>query len=268
MPQERTHDGRPKIQRLTRARLDSAGCPRSAALSLLLLAVLSGNTSPNASASPSTDPTEFEPQERILETARVFLTDYLAGGVHRDTRIEIGRLDSRLQLRRCAEPPTAQIAPGATLERISTINIRCAAPVTWSIFVPVKVEHYAEAIVAARPIARQQVIGPSDLQLQRTEVSKLPLGYLDDPTAAIGFEAQRALNPGQVLSGSNVAPRQLIKRGQQVTILSARPGLQVQMKGEAMEDGALGQRIRVRNRSSKRIIEGYVQPSGNIRVAL
>ena len=92
--------------------------------------------------------------------------------------------------------------------------------------------------------------------------------FADEVRGFVGQEATRRLIPGQVLTTAHVAPPELVKRGQEVTLYAARPGLSVRMKGEALEDGAEGERIRVRNRSSKRIVEGYVEPSGAVRVAL
>ena len=209
---------------------------------------------------------ETEPLERILETARTFLIDALGTDGRTETRIEIGRLDNRLRLNRCAHPPTAQLAPGARAENSTTVNVRCSEPSPWSIFVPVRVQRDAEGGVAARAMSRQQVIQPGDVRLERQETSQLATGYVDHLAAVIGLQARRALKPGQVMSASHVAPRQLIKRGQQVTLLSGRSGLSVRMTGEALEDGTVGQRIRVRNRSSKRIVEGYVESSGAVRV--
>ena len=119
----------------------------------------------------------------------------------------------------------------------------------------------------ARTLSRHQVIQPGDVRLERMESSNLGHGYFDDTAAVIGQQAKRALSPDQVLRDSYVVQRKLVERGQQVTLFSVRPGLTVRMKGEALEDGAAGQRIRVRNRSSKRIVEGYVEPSGAIRIA-
>lgn len=225
-----------------------------------LIAMLLTTTAIGAASS------EIEPLERILDAARTFLTAELETGANAEIRIEMGRLDSRLRLSRCAHPPTAQLAPGARAENSTTVNVRCSEPAPWSIFVPVRVQRYAEVVVTARAISRQQVIQPDDVRLERMETSPLAAGYLSDLASAIGLQARRALTSGQVLSGSHLAPRQLVTRGQQVTLYSGRPGLSVRMSGEALEDGVVGQRIRVRNRSSKRIVEGHVEPSGAVRV--
>jgi flagellar basal body P-ring formation protein FlgA len=211
---------------------------------------------------------EIEPVEHILETARTFLTESLDADQHAETQIEIGRLDSRLRLAHCDEPLTAQFAPGSRAQGSTTVNIRCSIPVAWSVFVPARVERYSQVVIASKPLARLQVLQPNDVRLERTETSKLASGYFEDPAAIMGMRARRAVTAGQVLTPHHVTQQMLVERGQQVTLFSAKPGLTVRMSGEALEDGVAGQRIRVRNRSSKRIVEGYIEPSGAVRVAL
>ncbi|MBK1716732.1 flagellar basal body P-ring formation chaperone FlgA [Thiocystis violacea] len=211
---------------------------------------------------------EQEPLERILDAARTFLTATLNSGAEAETRIEIGQLDARLRLTRCAHPPTAQLAPGARTDGNTTINVRCSQPVTWSIFVPVRIERYTQVVVLERALSGRQVIQAEDVRLERQETSNLTSGFFTETGSVVGLASKRRLLPGQVLTNAHVAARQLVERGQEVTLFVVKPGLTVRMKGEALEDGAEGQRIRVRNRSSKRIVEGHVEPSGAVRVAL
>lgn len=211
---------------------------------------------------------ETEPLDRILQTARGFLAEGLSASAAGETHVEIGQLDSRLRLTRCAEPPRAQWAPGSKPSGNTTVNVRCAAPVAWSIFVPVAIERHAEVLVVAQELARAQVIGQGDLQLEKRDLAQLSGGYLTDPAAVVGLTAKRRLMPGQVLTSAQVTPRRLVERGQEVVLYVVKPGLMVRMAGEALESGTEGERIRVRNRSSKRVVEGYVEPSGAVRVAL
>ncbi|QGU33005.1 flagellar basal body P-ring formation chaperone FlgA [Thermochromatium tepidum] len=211
---------------------------------------------------------ESESITRILNTARQFAATMIKAADGQEVEIEIGQLDSRLQLTRCAHPPTAQFAPGARTEGQTTINVRCSDPVSWSVFIPARIERHAEVLVVDRPIARQQVIQPEDIRLERQAVSGLTNGYFTEPEAVVGMTSRRHLVPGQVLTSAHVTQRRVVKRGQEVTLFSARPGLVVRMKGIALEDGGEGARIRVRNSSSKRVVEGYVEPSGAVRVGL
>lgn len=211
---------------------------------------------------------EIEPMERILSTAHAFAAAMLGTAADQETEIEIGQLDSRLQLTRCAHPPTAQLAPGARTEGHTTINVRCSDPVSWSLFVPARIERHLSVVVLERPVARQHVIQPEDVRLERQAVSGLTNGYFTETEAVVGLATRRRLVPGQVLTSAHVTQRRVVERGQEVTLFSARPGLVVRMKGIALEDGTEGARIRVRNSTSKRVVEGYVEPSGAVRVAL
>lgn len=211
---------------------------------------------------------DIESIERILNTARTFAAATIGASADQENQIDIGQLDSRLQLTRCAHPPTAQLAPGARAEGHTTINVRCSDPVSWSLFVPARIERYLPVVVLERPIARQQVIRPEDVRLERQAVSTLNNGYFIETDAVVGLASRRRLMPGQVLTSTHVTQNRIVERGQEVTLFSARPGLVVRMKGVALEDGIEGARIQVRNSSSKRVVEGYVEPSGAVRVAL
>lgn len=227
---------------------------------LILLAALV------AHAPPATAVQEFESLDALRQIAADFLTEQTRSASGGEIHIEVGQLDRRLRLRGCAEPPQAELAPGARTLGNTTVRLSCSNPVAWSIFVPARIERHAEVVVVARPIARQQIIEQSDVRLKRMETSSLLGGYYDRIESVVGLEARRALTPGQVVTSALVATRPLIQRGQLVTLYSGHAGLGVHMRGEALEDGAPGDSIRVRNPSSQRVVEGYVEANGIVRV--
>lgn len=209
---------------------------------------------------------ESESLERLRARVESFLADQLAEVDPRDLRIEVGQLDQRLRLQRCEHLPRATFAPGARPAGNTTVNLRCTAPASWSIFVPARVERYAEVVVVAGGLARGQVIGHADLRFERLDTATLTVGYFTTTATAIGQQARRALSPGQVLAPAHLSTPQLIERGQLVTLVAGRQGLNVRMSGEALASAAAGERVRVRNRSSNKIVEGVVDPSGLVIV--
>jgi flagella basal body P-ring formation protein FlgA len=58
----------------------------------------------------------------------------------------------------------------------------------------------------------------------------------------------------------------LVKRGSKVEIIANFDGLDVRMRGEALADGGRGDRIRVKNLSSGRVVTGTVSGSGVVHV--
>jgi len=59
-----------------------------------------------------------------------------------------------------------------------------------------------------------------------------------------------------------------VHRGQEVDLLADHGAIQVKSQGEALGDGAVGNRIKVRNKSSGRIIEGTIRSAGIVEAGL
>ena len=59
-----------------------------------------------------------------------------------------------------------------------------------------------------------------------------------------------------------------LKKGDVVDIVAESQGLQIRMTGKAINNGAKGQRINVKNLSSNRIIQAIVKNSGLVQIAL
>jgi len=237
----------------------ASGARRLAGLLLSCAALL-------ATAPPSIASEAIESLDQLRQIAEDFLAEQAASTGGGEIRIEVGQLDTRLRLQRCADLPRAELAPGARTLGNTTVRLSCSNPAAWSIFVQARIEQHTDVVVVARPISRQQIIGQADLQLKHMETSSLLSGYYDRIESVVGLEARRALPPGQVVTSALVASRPLIQRGQLVTLYSGHAGLGVRMRGEALEDGALGDSIRVRNPSSQRVVEGYVEAGGIVRV--
>mgnify|MGYP000582633073 FL=1 len=84
----------------------------------------------------------------------------------------------------------------------------------------------------------------------------------------VGKKVKRSLPLGAVITRTMLREAIAIKRGQRISLVSGSGGLQVRMTGVAMADGAAGDRIEVRNLSSKRVIEGVVLSSADVQVGM
>ncbi len=72
---------------------------------------------------------------------------------------------------------------------------------------------------------------------------------------------------GTTLSADMFAPDLIVRRGQEVTLLSEGGAIEVRASGKAMADAAAGGRIQVQNLSSMRVVEGVVESADIVRVA-
>ena len=227
---------------------------------ILPLAVL---LSPQVQA--ATDDAIQDP-ESIREVARQFAAGMVAaeGGA---ARVEVGSLDRRLRLPECDKPLSAYLSPSSRNASRQSIGVRCEGTVPWSLFVPVTVERPAQVVVTAHPIPRGQVITEEDVKLAERDLNTLHRGYLTDPAQVIGQRAERDLPVDEEVVPGNVGKPNVIKRGAEVTIMAADELLDVRVSGVALASGGVGERIRVRNASSKRELDAVVVGEGLVQVS-
>lgn len=213
---------------------------------------------------------DFEPHARILQAA----TDFMAIEARQAhdpwfaVSVSPGRLDPRLRLRPCEEGLEAFAGPGNRTAGSGTVGVRCLGPVTWTLYVPVEVTVLGEVLVLRQPQPRGTVLQSAHLRLEQKDVGGLSGGYLTDLEAARDMVLRRALAAGTVLTPQMVEPPRLVQRGQRVELQAEHPSVMVRVEGEALGDGALGDRVEVRNLSSQRVVEGVVLSRGVVGVSM
>lgn len=218
------------------------------------------------------DTDTIEAIANIERAAKTFLSrkadHQISGGSGTKVEVHVDPVDPRLRLHRCDQDLDASLAPGARLLGNTSVKIRCPAPVAWSLFVSARVERFGQVVVVKQPIQRGALIGRADLKLQERATSDLLRGYFINPTEVIGMQSQRSLRPGDVVTDAHLKAPLWVERGQQVRLISQTGAIRVSVRGEALEGGGAGERIRVRNSSSERVLEGQIQSPGVVRIAM
>jgi flagella basal body P-ring formation protein FlgA len=110
-------------------------------------------------------------------------------------------------------------------------------------------------VVLSKPITYGQVIQGSDVTERRVLSDQLPSEPLLDRTQVVGQQAARGLTVGSVVSARMVDAVPLAKPGQLVTISLTVGSIRVKTVARAMESGAYGQAIRVRNETTHDVLE-------------
>lgn len=204
--------------------------------------------------------------DSIREAARQFIAEHTKTVYKQPAEIRVGKLDSRLRLSQCNLPLEVYLPAGSRDLGRLTVGVRCSDQKPWSLHVPVTVTIYQNVIVTAKSLPRGKILTMNDLKTAKHDKSKLPAGYVDEPTDGVGFELKRQLSIGVPLTTAMIRKPRIIKRGQHVSIIATAGGVEVRMAGKALAHGAAGDRIRVLNLKSKKKVEGTVTSSGDIRV--
>lgn len=207
-----------------------------------------------------------DPQS-ISEVVFDFLQQHPDITAFEDTKITIRPLDKRLKLTQCEQPLEIQPAPGARLLGKTSIKVQCSAPKPWSIYVSATIERFAPVYVTSNTLKRGHIISNSDIYLSRKNLAQLPFGYITKPSDAIGKQVKRHIQAESVLTPAQLSNPVVIHRGETISLHSSSSHFDIRMKGEALMDGTVGQRIRVKNLSSQRIVEGQVIQAGVVNIA-
>ena len=223
-----------------------------------------------ALAARAADPRELEraPIESLAEIRAAALAFVKSQLTHSSgiASVEIGTLDERLRLARCAGSLHAELPAGMTVQARSTVGVSCEGPVRWMIYVPVTVERRVPVLVLRHAVERNGLLTAADVSLETRRIAGLGTAYLESPAELNGRAVRRTLAAGTTLTVDMFAPDTVVHRGQEVTLVAATAAIEVRAAGRALEDGAAGARLKVENLSSTKVVEGVVEASGVVRV--
>lgn len=181
-------------------------------------------------------------------------------------QIRLHDLDPRLRLPKCGAKLEAFLPGGAKTIGRTSVGVRCSGPRPWTVYQSANVAIFDRVVVANRFLAKGTVLSAADLQLERRELSALPSGYETTPDHLLGKQVRYGLPAGTVVTSPTVKAAPLVNQGETVTLVIRQGGMEVRSSGVALSGADLGERVRVRNEASKRVIEGKVTANREIEV--
>jgi len=117
------------------------------------------------------------------------------------------------------------------------------------------------------------VIYPGDI-IRDDMLSNLPAEvargvgpFAETYSAVIGKMARRTLLPGAAIPLAAIDLPRLVVNGGEVKLVYIDEGLSISTVGMALQDGAAGDIVKVRNDDSGVTVTGVVQPDGAVRVS-
>jgi len=226
-----------------------------------ILSICCGLAAPAWAAAEET----IQPLETIQQQVYEFLT-----AQHRNRaeppQIRLSNLDPRLRLPKCGAALEAFLPGGAKTAGNTSVGVRCPGPRQWTVYQNANVRIFDRVLVSSHFLPKGTVLNATDLKLERRELSALLSGYETEPERLTGKQLRRALMAGAVVAPQALKALPLIKQGETVTIVMRQGGMEVRSSGIALEDADLGERLRVRNETSKRVVEGTVTASRRVEV--
>lgn len=104
-----------------------------------------------------------------------------------------------------------------------------------------------------RDISSGEVIEQSMLQQESGERAKLPRNLITHLDEIVGKQANRSLREGAAVQSSSVQASIVVKRNSVVEVEAAGLGYRIKRDGKAMDNGAVGDMVRVRLKGGETI---------------
>jgi flagellar basal body P-ring formation protein FlgA len=198
----------------------------------------------------------------IRDAIEAALRPRLDGLKNANIEITVDAIDPRLQFPDC--PSLAVTLPPQDSATMSA-KVACESP-AWSLYIPVHLHAWVEAVVAAANLAPNRALGPHDLALGRVDMFAGSNGILTDPRQAEGKILRAGLQMGAPILSPLLDLPITVHRGQKVVMTLTDPMMTIKTTGLALEDGRVGDSIEVQNPESQRTFRATVASDGGVEL--
>jgi len=137
-----------------------------------------------------------------------------------------------------------------------------------SLIVPVNIKIYDNVWIAKDYIERGKAFSESNLTLERKEISSAVKYALRENTNPEGCLARKTFRPGDILDNRYIENAPAIKRESPVSVIFKSDFVTVTMSAEAMDNGNIGDYIKVRNYRYKKDYTGRVISQNTVLVGI
>jgi flagella basal body P-ring formation protein FlgA len=208
--------------------------------------------------------------EQISRGIELFLTELHGSEIGEDQRLEIkvGYLDPRLNLPVCPHEPDIQLNGNQREIGKLQVKVSCHGLNPWSKYIAAEVNVYGQVAVATNSLNRGTVLEAHDIDIDEVNLATLRRRPVFDSNTLIGMELKYPLTSGGAFSMDAVQRPMVIERGDIVQLVAETQNLSIRQQGEALQNGAIGSVINVRNSSSDIVVQAEVVAQGKVKVQL
>ena len=242
-------------------------------LHLFFFLVLAFFGSTKSSIAAPLEQTQRSPAALLVETLNHRMSDFISNSEltqHFDEgaiRFNLGRIDSRLKLRPCQSNLSVEPTQADWLRKNASFKFRCDDP-GWAITLPVIFEAHKMVWFSKRHILKNQMITRNDIEVKLTDVLASHFDFFHGSQQLDGMIAKRTIKLNAPIFSHDLIRPKSVKRNDKVSIIATTSNFRVTSKGMALEDGFVGDSIKVKNLTSQRVIVARIKSAGVVVIHL
>ncbi|MFC4930533.1 flagellar basal body P-ring formation chaperone FlgA [Massilia sp. GCM10023247] len=198
---------------------------------------------------------------QVEATARAQLEQQAAASGLAEARFELSVVPPRVAPA-CSGPVEVDTLDTRQPSRMR-FAVRCPGPGSSRQEYIVRARISAPVVVLAAPVAANEVLTDAHVTVGQRDITSIA-DPVTDPLAAVGQTSRRSLRAGDVLRNNSLSAPVLVKRGDAVVMIARIEGIEVSTAGEALDSGARGATVRVRNSASGQTVHMRVTAPGTV----
>ena len=197
------------------------------------------------------------------------LRDALRGaGAPDDMDLEIPALaPPMVPLNTTVRPEITQLAyDGASGQFAATLMLSAPDFPAVHMRVTGRAHEMVSLVVPTRRVMPGETLRADDVRPSRVRADQLRTGVARSAGDIVGLAPRRPIAAGQPVPLADLARPALVQKGRTIMLRLESPGITLTAQGQALEDGAAGERIRVLNASTRSVLEVTVMTADSARV--
>jgi flagella basal body P-ring formation protein FlgA len=205
---------------------------------------------------------ELETPASIRAAIEAAVSPRLAALDRAAVEIAVGPIDSRLKLPSC---PAIEVTLPPTNTAMMTARAECLSP-SWTIYVPVRLHAWVEAVVAAVNLAPNTRLSGDYLTRGRVDTFSSNGGLLSEPAQAEGKILRVGLFAGAPITSTFLELPVVVHRGQKVLLTLTASTMTIRTTALALEDGRVGDSIALENPDTRKTVHATVADDGTVEM--
>ncbi len=149
----------------------------------------------------------------------------------------------------------------------ATVTAPADHPSATSLVVTGRVYKVIEVPVMNRRVPKGEIITTDDIDWIRLAATKVRRNIIVDEDRLLGKTPRRGLRAGQPIRNGDVRAPVVVAKGSLVTMILKTRNMVLTSKGRALENGALGDTVKILNTQSKTIVEAVVAGANRVTVS-
>jgi len=128
-------------------------------------------------------------------------------------------------------------------------------------------QEMVEVPILKREVRSGEIINGTDVEVRDFPLAHTRSDTVTDISDLIGKAPAHGISPGRPIRLAEVALPPVIKKNRMVEMRYNAPGMEITANGQAMDDGAKGDVISVRNTASRKVVRAVVLDANTVTIA-